>query len=901
MINYQGRIAVGGTNFNGTGQFEFSLVNSNGTVTFWSNDGTGSGGGQPTTPVSLNVTKGLYSVQLGDTTLANMTAVPAALFTNTDVRLRVWFNDGVNGFQLLSPDERIAAVGYAMMAATVPDGSITTSKLAAGAITANQLAPGAALTNLQASGQAGVASGGIVLSTSANATNLLNAGYVRVPSLRVDGAVEKWETVSRYPYPNPYSPGPVSANTALWDGTEMIVWGGSSSTGDTTTDVNVGGRYYPATDSWLPTSTNVPPGSSQTAVWSGSDMILWGGTLGIQGWRYNPVSDSWTAMSTNVAPPARSGHIAYYVTNNNTMVIWFGTSLGGGTNTFLNDGWRYSNNTWTAIGSVANTPSARTSPLSCWDGYRIIVYSGLGLDTNNNPLILTNGARITGTNLSAGWTVMGGTFFPPGRLGGTAVTTGTNLTIWGGYTTDFQTFTNYLNSGARYFPGANPAWVNIAASPLAARQNHAAVSTGTKMLIFGGDNGSNYFGDGAVYDSLADSWSSMTTNSEPAARTSPSAVWDGAEMIVWGGFDGTNVINTGGRYNPTLNVWSNVLATISPVGRALHTAVWTGSEMLVWGGFEGEYYFNSGGEYTPATDTWLPITTTNAPAGRANHTAVWTGSQMVVWGGNNAYSNFNNGGRFDPVAGVWTPTSTANAPTPRTDHTAIWDGTEMIVWGGNNAGTNLNTGGRYIPTSDTWTAVTTASAPGPRENHTAIWDGTDMIVWGGDNSTNAAYLNPLSDGARYTPTSGIWTALPSLNAPSPRTTHAAVWDGTEMIVWSGNDGTNFLQTGGKFNPTSNTWVATETSGAPIGNPDPNVVWDGNEMLVWAESSGGRYDPVSDSWRAINPPSTFSYPVEGTAVWTGTEMLLFGGFDGDDYLNANYSYTPPQTMYIYQKP
>ena len=62
---------------------------------------------------------------LGDTSLANMTAIPNAVFNNTDVRLRVWFNDGTNGSQLLTPDQRIAAVGYAMMAGNVPDGAIT--------------------------------------------------------------------------------------------------------------------------------------------------------------------------------------------------------------------------------------------------------------------------------------------------------------------------------------------------------------------------------------------------------------------------------------------------------------------------------------------------------------------------------------------------------------------------------------------------------------------------------------------------------------------------------------------------------------------------------------------------------------------------------------------------------
>jgi trimeric autotransporter adhesin len=119
IINYQGRVVDGGTNFTGTGQFEFALVNgSAGTTNYWSNDG--SPVGQPSHTVSLTVTKGLYSVLLGDTTIANMTlAIAPTVFSNSDVRLRVWFNDGVSGFQQLSPDQRLAAGGYAMMAAGV--------------------------------------------------------------------------------------------------------------------------------------------------------------------------------------------------------------------------------------------------------------------------------------------------------------------------------------------------------------------------------------------------------------------------------------------------------------------------------------------------------------------------------------------------------------------------------------------------------------------------------------------------------------------------------------------------------------------------------------------------------------------------------------------------------------
>ncbi len=118
LLNHQGRIAVDGVLYQGGGQFKFALVNAGATTSYWSNDGTSTAGSEPTAAVALPVAKGLYAVLLGDSALGNMTALPAAVFDNDEVYLRVWFSDGVNGSELISPDHRLAVAPYALRAGT---------------------------------------------------------------------------------------------------------------------------------------------------------------------------------------------------------------------------------------------------------------------------------------------------------------------------------------------------------------------------------------------------------------------------------------------------------------------------------------------------------------------------------------------------------------------------------------------------------------------------------------------------------------------------------------------------------------------------------------------------------------------------------------------------------------
>lgn len=139
-MTYQGFLSDGGVPYSGDGLFKFALVNSNGTANFWSNDGSSTAGGQPSQAIASMVKQGLFTVLLGDT---NMQPVSWTIFTNSDVRLRIWFSDGANGFGLLSPDQRLTPAAYAMAAASVPNGAVTSNSLALGAVSSASMAAGA--------------------------------------------------------------------------------------------------------------------------------------------------------------------------------------------------------------------------------------------------------------------------------------------------------------------------------------------------------------------------------------------------------------------------------------------------------------------------------------------------------------------------------------------------------------------------------------------------------------------------------------------------------------------------------------------------------------------------------------------------------------------------------------
>lgn len=214
---------------------------------------------------------------------------------------------------------------------------------------------------------------------------------------------------------------------------------------------------------------------------------------------------------------------------------------------------------------------------------------------------------------------------------------------------------------------------------------------------------------------------------------------------------------------------------------------------------------------------------------------------------------------------VWSLRGTNGAPPARVEATGVWTGREMLIWGGRevNATTTLKTGWAYDPQKDTWRAMSSVNAPSPRSLHTAVWTGKELLIWGGADEIGGAGPSPLRTGARYNPSTDKWSPI-STAGPAARLQHSAVWTGKEMLVWGGNDYEIYFANGGRYDPLSDSWKAISNTGAPHGRSSINAIWTGVEMVVW----GGNFLTCSGYDCQLNYPTSLGRynPVSDT-WWT----------------------------------
>lgn len=316
-------------------------------------------------------------------------------------------------------------------------------------------------------------------------------------------------------------------HAAVWTGDEMIIWGGTYWSHPTRRSDD-GMRYAPATDTWRPMSKqHAPAGPFSHAVWTGTELLVWGGTAASSG-RYDPATDRWSPMSVVGAPDL-----------NDSVAVWTGSQLllwGTGPEGVAGGRYDPALDAWTPM-STAQSPGERFGAVTVWTGTRMIVWGG---------------------------TLSGPTWAP-------------------------------LATGASYDP-VTDTWTPIPAAPRTGSGH--AVWTGDEMIVWP---------VGLRFDPFASVWRDVRTAGRPPAEHR-NIVWTGTEMLVWGGgLATTSPYHPGGRYDPRTDTWTPLLlpptasmTDATPLdGQSL---VWTGHEMIAWGGGYqyrlSTYTFQNGARFT---------------------------------------------------------------------------------------------------------------------------------------------------------------------------------------------------------------------------------------------------------------------------------------------------------------
>ena len=328
-----------------------------------------------------------------------------------------------------------------------------------------------------------------------------------------------------------------------------------------------------------------------------------------------------------------------------------------------------------------------------------------------------------------------------------------------------------------------------------ARADVAVAWTGTELVVWGGTvygsgAAATPYSNGGRYDPKTDKWRPMAVSRAPTPRSGALSGWTGSEMLVFGGTSPGAVYGNGGLYDPAINVWRDVRGDgPTAAGGFGGCRVFTGSEVFVIGG----QYDGSGSatwkarRLALASGAWSDWTLTGAPPLRDTQ-CVWTGREVVFWGGQDPLmgSRYSDGGRFDVSAGTWRALGGRNPPAARYGHRVVWAGNALYVIGGyGDMGEQLGSV-RWDPGTDEWRALSFGTRSGRLEDDYVVTP-RGLVSLGTQDDAGSAIGPRVFDDATQR-----WTSLPTLGAPSPRVAAAAVYTGSELIVWGGR-GVDFRQ------------------------------------------------------------------------------------------------------------
>jgi outer membrane protein assembly factor BamB/PKD repeat protein len=299
--------------------------------------------------------------------------------------------------------------------------------------------------------------------------------------------------------------------------------------------------------------------------------------------------------------------------------------------------------------------------------------------------------------------------------------------------------------GSSCQPPIESQWTHLSPSDSPSPRYGGAAATGPSngsSILFGGENGTGFFGDTWGYRQGV--WTPLTLSTAPGARSDAALAYDPEDnsFLLFGGHDATTTF--GDTWMFANGTWTQLTPAAPPPPRSGAALGYDppAHELVLFGGLGDSGVL--GDTWAFANGQWTPLSP--GPPARTGATLVYDAADgyLLLTGGENGQASFSDSWSFG--AAGWSPLAPNPSPAPRAGAAGAYDPVEpgLVYVDGElegSSGTQLfNQTWEY--SGGDWALAVTPTAPSARLGAAGFYDAGEgvFVLFGG-----LAGTTPLGD------------------------------------------------------------------------------------------------------------------------------------------------------------
>jgi hypothetical protein len=268
------------------------------------------------------------------------------------------------------------------------------------------------------------------------------------------------------------------------------------------------------------------------------------------------------------------------------------------------------------------------------------------------------------------------------------------------------------------------------------------VTDGTSIFLFGGRGASGELNDLWAYDLASGVWTEITSPNPPGARFGHNTVYSEVDsrMIIFGGQAGSQFFGDTWAFTPGVDSWAEFeIPGDSPAGRyGAATAYDPSGRLIVSHGFTSSGRFDDTWALALATNNWTELARRDErPLERCLIRGVWDSgaSRFLIFGGQSNEAPFlGDLWAFDGAS--WSEIDAGDGPAPRNLYSMAYDigSTRAILFGGATPDGATNDLWFLDTVEDEWSRQSpVGDTPPTRSGHDSVWlsGSRSLFVFGG--------------------------------------------------------------------------------------------------------------------------------------------------------------------------